>query len=102
MQSQEANIVHEDSDLITSHIETAVNLTTHPSSWDIELSSDILQFLESQGEVRNTSDVCRKLSGLTNELRRSTCQRLEDVITQRIVEVPGIDDTLPLSHYFVS
>ena len=51
MQPQEANAVADDSDLITSHLETAINLTSDGHSQDIELSFEILEFLKSEGEV---------------------------------------------------
>ncbi|KAF8585238.1 PLC-like phosphodiesterase [Ramaria rubella] len=71
--------VDESSDLITSRIETAVNLTSHTDSLsNIKLSSDILQFLEAQGE------------------------HPEDVLSKPIFKVTETNDSLPLTHYFIS
>ncbi|KAF8479850.1 PLC-like phosphodiesterase [Gautieria morchelliformis] len=81
MQPSPANVGDaDDSDIITSHLETAVNLTSYPfqGNLNIELSPDILQFLDAHGE------------------------RPEDVISDRIIDVPAIDDSLPLTRYFIS
>jgi phosphatidylinositol phospholipase C delta len=77
-------------------VETILNVQP-PKDQQVRLSDQILEFIAEKGEVR--SDLVSEL-----ELARSSDakQTPEALLPLSIVQPPAVDDSYPLSHYFIS